>query len=164
MNTSALVSQFQQQATQQVSSQSSEAADKLREEKILSNVSQNKKSLGQDDFLSLLTIQMTNQNPLEPMQDTEFIAQMANFSSLEQMKELTGRFDEFTSDSLTVTAQNYLGKDVDVQNEDGALESGIVEEVTSNDDGVFVRVGETQYNVRDIRGVRMAGNSQLTQP
>jgi len=39
-----------------------------------------------DDFLQLLTSQITNQDPLEPMKDTEFISQMANIASLEQMQ------------------------------------------------------------------------------
>lgn len=155
MNTSALISQFQPQATQRAGTSPTEAETSRMEEEILRNVPQNKKSLGQNDFLQLLTIQMTNQNPLNPMQDTEFIAQMANFSSLEQMKELTGQFDTFSTDSLTVTAQNYLGKEVDVQNEDGQLETGVVDQVTSDDDGVFVHLGDNKYNVRDVRGVRI---------
>jgi len=42
------------------------------------------KVLGQNDFLQLLVTQMQNQDPMSPMQDTEFIAQMAQFTSLEQ--------------------------------------------------------------------------------
>lgn len=43
-------------------------------------------TLGQKEFLQLLTTQLTNQDPLEPVKDTEFIAQMAQFTSLEQVK------------------------------------------------------------------------------
>lgn len=45
-------------------------------------------TLGKDDFLRLLVTQMQNQDPLNPTEDTEFIAQMAQFTSLEQMQNL----------------------------------------------------------------------------
>ena len=45
--------------------------------------------LGADDFMKLLTTQLTSQDPMNPMKDTEFISQMANFTSLEQMRTLS---------------------------------------------------------------------------
>jgi flagellar basal-body rod modification protein FlgD len=61
--------------------------------------------LGKDEFLQILAVQLSNQDPLEPVQDTEFIAQMAQFSSLEQMQAM--------ADSTIVT-QSYsmIGRDV----------------------------------------------------
>ena len=51
-------------------------------------------ALGKDEFLQLLVTQMTHQDPLEPMDDTEFIAELAQFSSLEQMQNMNELLEE----------------------------------------------------------------------
>ena len=65
--------------------------------------------LGKDAFLQILVAQMANQDPLSPTSDTEFIAQMAQFSSLEQMQNLNASMS-------TQAAYSYMGKDVTAQN------------------------------------------------
>jgi len=81
-------------------------------------------SLGQDDFFRLLTTQLASQDPLEPMEDTAFIAQMANFSELEMTSQLTESFAAFTESQSFALAQGYIGKVV-------SLSTGEVGEVTS---------------------------------
>ena len=48
------------------------------------------KELGKDAFMNLFVTQLQNQDPLEPMDNTEFLSQMAQFSSLEQMQNIAG--------------------------------------------------------------------------
>jgi flagellar basal-body rod modification protein FlgD len=52
-------------------------------------------ALGKDAFLRILVTQLKNQNPLEPLKDTEFIGQMAQFSSLEQLTNLNQAMSQF---------------------------------------------------------------------
>ena len=72
-------------------------------------------SLQMDDFLQLLTNQITNQDPLEPMKDTEFISQMANIASLEQMEQFSKGFSKFADSQHAMLAQGYLGHEVKIQ-------------------------------------------------
>ena len=61
--------------------------------------------LGKDQFLKLLLTQLKYQDPMNPVEDKEFIGQMAQFSSLEQMQSMNSGFS-------TIRATNYLGKQV----------------------------------------------------
>ena len=106
-----------------------------------------------DDFLQLLTSQISNQDPLEPMKDTEFISQMANIASLEQMQQFTEGFEMFASSQKDMVAQAYLGKMVNIS-EDGLEVSGLVDSVEKDSNGeVFVTVDDKNYLPANITKV-----------
>ncbi len=67
-------------------------------------------SLGKDDFLKLLVGQLQNQNPLDPVGDQEFMAQMAAFSTLEQVSNLSASSErlETTSPSSPTTLSREM--------------------------------------------------------
>lgn len=85
--------------------------------------------LGRDAFLQLLVIELQNQDPLEPVQNSEMVAQLAQFSSLEQMESLNSSFELLTGnvDQLNfISAQGMLGKYVEGINENGDVVTGNV--------------------------------------
>ncbi|HAW96911.1 MAG TPA: hypothetical protein DCX67_00090 [Opitutae bacterium] len=103
-----------------------------------------------DDFLQLLTSQISNQDPLEPMKDTEFISQMANIASLEQMQQFTKGFESFADSQKDMVAQAYLGRIVSISSE-GTEVSGLVESVEKSEDGkISVLVSGKGYDPKDI--------------
>ena len=71
--------------------------------------------LGKDDFLKLLITQLSHQDPTNPMDNTAFIAQMAQFSSLEQMNNMANGFDRMASLMNNNDAVSTLGKTVDIE-------------------------------------------------
>ncbi len=81
-------------------------------------VSGSSQTLGKDAFLQLLVTQLKNQDPLSPMDNTQFISEMAQFTSLEQMTNLANSFSDFQSSfntSSQVQAASLIGKSVSAQ-------------------------------------------------
>ncbi len=112
-------------------------------------------SLQMDDFLQLLTSQITNQDPLEPMKDTEFISQMANIASLEQMEQFSKGFSKFADSHHAMLAQGYLGREVTIIQDDMEI-SGLVESINSSEDGTSeVVVNGQAYSPSSITKVRL---------
>lgn len=80
-----------------------------------------KQELGKDEFLQILMAQLQNQDPLNPMEDTDFISQMATFSSLEQMMHMSSSIDTLVQSQLVSPVIQYshmIGKEVSYQNMD----------------------------------------------
>lgn len=78
------------------------------------------KTLGQQDFLKLLATQFQVQDPLKPMEDTAFIAQMAQFSALEQSSAMVKDIAALRTDQQRTAANSYLGHRVTVDAGKGA--------------------------------------------
>ena len=118
---------------------------------LLSNNQQDKRNtgdaLGKDDFLKLLLTQLQNQDPSSPMDNTEFIAQMATFSSLEQMMNLGTKMDEIIGINQQNSLMNYnsfVGKEVtwhklDEDDDNLAIEEGkgIVKSIQYKGENVY---------------------------
>lgn len=85
--------------------------------------------LGRDDFLKILLTQLQNQDPTNPMEDREFIGQMAQFSALEQMTNVARGFRELNDVLTGGQALGVLGRTVEVRN-GGQLEHGVVSAIT----------------------------------
>ena len=107
--------------------------------------------LGKDDFLKLLITQLTNQDPTQPMEDTKFISQMAQFSSLEQMTNMNESFNKMAGMITSSQATSTLGKTVDIDLGDTTAQ-GVVE-ATSFGDNPQVMVNGMYYDMSKIRAV-----------
>lgn len=104
------------------------------------------KQLGQDDFLKLLTVQLQQQDPMKPMDDTQSIAQMAQFSSLQQMSDLNKSFAAMRLDSQMASASTLLGRQATVQDAGGAQTSGIIDSVEQSESGPLLSINGKTYS------------------
>ncbi len=83
--------------------------------------------LGQEDFLKLMTTQMTHQNPLKPMENAEFLTQMAQFGTVTGIQALQKSFADFANaigSDQTLQAANLVGRQVLVQGNQAVLAAG----------------------------------------
>lgn len=107
-----------------------------------------KKTLSQGDFIKLLSTQLSAQDPLNPMKDTEFVAQMASFSALDQSRQLNEAFAEFSSGQSMLGAGHLIGRQVTIA--DPTLEGviqGKVDAAALKDGVATVEVKGTSYPV-----------------
>jgi flagellar basal-body rod modification protein FlgD len=111
--------------------------------------------LGKDDFLKLLVGQLRNQNPLEPVKDQEFMGQMAAFSTLEQVTNLSAsneRLNQTTSASQSIA---LIGHQVTYLKPDGTGAEGLVEHVSFGDEGFTLTIaGESGVAPGQVTEVR----------
>ena len=116
------------------------------------------KTLGQEDFLKLVVTQLTTQDPLHPMADTQFIAQMAQFTALEQTKGLQAELAQLRSDQHLVQANALIGREVQL---DGAeATSGIVSAVKMDEGIPKLLVDGQLYQLSQVLSIKpSAANS-----
>lgn len=85
-------------------------------------------------FLTLLVTQLQNQDPINPVSNEDFLGQMAQFTSLEQMTNMVATMENLVSDSGFSKSVGLIGRDIDYINlEDGVVYSGTVEAVATAD-------------------------------
>lgn len=114
-----------------------------------------KQELGKDDFLLLLTKQLQYQDPMKPMENTEFISQMASFSTLEQMTNMTSTLERFLSrdvNAYKVEALSLLGMEVVAQRDDMAEPlSGTVRSVRFDEGKAVFTVSDQEFELDHLQ-------------
>ena len=110
-----------------------------------------KSNLDRDDFLKLLITQLQHQDPTSPVEDKDFIAQMAQFSSLEQITNMSTGFQKLSGLLSSSEASQVLGKTVELRDGD-SLVTGMVDRVVRGDNPL-VGVNGKIYDFSQIESV-----------
>ena len=117
-------------------------------------VSGKNSQLGKDQFLKLFVAQLQHQDPMNPMEDTEFMGQMASFSTLEQVTNLATANAQIAESLSSTSAVGLIGRTVTWTDADDVSHTGIVEKVTTAGGTPSLTVGGTE-------GVELSTISQV---
>ena len=113
-----------------------------------------KTSVDYESFLKLLVAQMKNQDPTKPMESTDFVAQLATFSQVEQSVQSNTKLDQILQSTALSQAGSLIGREI--TSADGTT-SGIIAEVKIKSDGVVaVLEGGKEVTVGDGVVIRAA--------
>ena len=119
-----------------------------------------KKTLGKDDFLKLLVTELQNQDPMQAMDNKEFVSQMAQFSSLEimnnvstAMANLQGEIAKQTQQSLLVQGTALIGKQVVGIDTNGENIQGAVDSIKWQNDELELQIGQKNVDLIDVTTV-----------
>lgn len=109
----------------------------------------NEDLINSDTFLNLLVAEMTNQDPMEPTSNTEFVTQMAQFSSLTYSKQSA----EYSKSNY---ASSLVGKTVTASKMDGSTlvtKTGVVESVMKNGDDYTIKVDGVSFDISNVTAI-----------
>ena len=110
--------------------------------------------LGRDQFMNLLVTQMRNQNPLDPINDAQFIAQLAQFSTLEGIEKLNSNFSDMLALQQLTQGATLVGKTV-VYGRPGAAApaQGVVSGVTLQSGKLHLVVDSSLVPLDQVHGL-----------
>lgn len=115
-------------------------------------------TLSREDFMKILTEQLKSQNPLDPMDNTEFINQLVAINNLEQVNVLASSLNTLQDKMQLLFGVSFIGKYVEGLSDTGASVSGKVESVIRDADGIFLKIGSAYVPVNTVSVVKEAEN------
>lgn len=112
---------------------------------------------GMGDFLTMLVAQLTHQNPLEPMKDSEMMSQFTQLNSLQELQAMRLVLDSAAAANQNAYAASLIGKIVKVAQKDGSTLEGVVSGVTSEKGVLYLQIGTQKAPLSDVIEIRGGG-------
>ena len=121
-------------------------------------------TLTQDDFLKLIVAQMSAQDPMQPVDDTQFVAQMAQFSTLQATTSMQQSLTQMSNQQQFLQANALIGRDVALLNGQGALIDGTVSKVLMTNGTPQLVVNGQAYDLSTLLSVSEPASTTATTP
>jgi flagellar basal-body rod modification protein FlgD len=107
-------------------------------------------AMGANDFMEILLAQLTHQNPLEPMSDSDMITQFSQLNSLQTLQSMKTSMDQVQSSSQIGYAASLVGKQVKIARSDGTTTEGIVTGVQIQDKQANLQIGNETLPITNL--------------
>ena len=124
------------------------------------------KTVGKDMFLKLLVAQLKFQNPMEPVDSSQFMAQTAQFTMVEKLQAMAAQTDALVAGEASQRAAGLLGRQVTYVDDNGATQTGVVTGTKFGTDGPVLKLGAggsgtspespVEISLNDVREVALA--------
>lgn len=115
-------------------------------------------SVSMQDFVRILVSQLNNQDPLKPMDNQEFMTQLAQFTALEQSRQLNQNLEALLSVQSTTQSVGLIGRTVDVAADSGTVSGSVIQlDFSTGEPRMSVRVSAEQV----LTGVRVSQISSV---
>jgi flagellar basal-body rod modification protein FlgD len=111
-------------------------------------------AINQDQFLQLLVAQLQNQDPMNPISNQDFIAQLTSLNTLQGVQSLDATFSEVLKLQQLTDGSNLIGKTVQYTAADGSTASGKVDSLNVQDGSFVLGIGATQVALDQITNVQ----------
>ena len=109
--------------------------------------------IGQDQFMELLVTQLRNQDPLEPVNQQDFLGQLAQFSSLSGIEQLNSNFAESLKFQQLSQGGSLVGSRVEYTSPQGEFKTGLIDSARVFNGELRFQLGEDTVGLGDIAGV-----------
>jgi flagellar basal-body rod modification protein FlgD len=110
-------------------------------------------ALGQQQFLQLLVAQLKNQDPMQPMDNTQFVAELAQFSSLEALQQIESNQESSLGSQLLSQAMGLLGHKVTAKGSNGSPVTATVQGIQMKNSDVLLDLGSTTVHLSDVQEI-----------
>jgi flagellar basal-body rod modification protein FlgD len=120
-------------------------------------------NFGKDTFLKLLVAQLRYQNPLEPQDGSQFLAQTAQFTMVEKLTDLETETKSSLNANQVLAASTMIGHEIKYKDANGDDQTGVVSSVKITSDGPQLRVGFSDVafdKVEEVHGVAASTSNQ----
>ena len=121
-------------------------------------------TLTQQDFLKLIVAQMSSQDPMKPVDDTQFVAQMAQFSTLQATTSMQQNIAQMSSQQSFLQANGLIGRNVSLLDSQGALINGTVGSVLMTSGTPQIVVNGQPYDLSTLLSVSQPATGTATTP
>lgn len=113
----------------------------------------NRAAVSREQFLKILVTELTSQNPMDPLDNSQFLDQLVSLQSLEQTAAMTDSFRTFERFLQMSSASSLIGKTVKGLDEKGATVQGVVSKVVLDADKVQLVVGSKKVPVNSVQEI-----------